>query len=762
MHSGKLSYEAINEMKYLDMVMKETLRKHPPASELNRKNIAPYKIPGYDVIIPTGSDVHIPTYCIQNDELHYPNPELFDPERFNEENDKKRNSMSYLPFGGGPKRCIGLRLAMYETKLGLIAAIKNFEVTPSKLTQIPFKIDKSNLVLSAENGIYPRKFKQSWILIQYFHNTNVITPSASISQIKKTLRQRNVNFLDGHSCIAFNCPICNDDKLKERKLYLNKATGLFICEECRHTGSWDILERFFTSKPKSSQELERIKDTLQFKNDFTTEWETVKKNSQSIDDLSKQTYDDLIRNYALPTVSQAQLSQLECRYDTKTRTLFFPLISLGDRVSGYKSLSANPMLTECTVPSMNTSGLIIYKEKKIKQDSTAVIVPSIEDLLALIAEKSANIVICLPYGLKNLPLEILPNLESYRKLILWFDNDAASWDCARNFSKKLNEHRCFFVRPTNEQPRPKVAAVRGYNLKNIIQEAQPIWHKSITTFNSLREDILSDLQNIDKVQGVKWTRYPALNKILKGHRRGEFTILTGPTGCGKTTLMSEYSLDLAMQGVNTLWGSFEIRNVRLARTMLQQMAGLPLDQNLQNFNTYADAFEKLPIYFMTFHGHQSLSVVMEAVEHATYVHDIAHVIIDNVQFMMGMSEQTKNLDRYFKQDLIISAFRSFATKTNCHVTLVIHPRKERAEDDLTTASIFGGAKASQEADNILIIQDKRLTSIRGKKYLQIAKNRYSGDLGVMNLEFDKLSLSYQQKKKQKPTEASETPESTNE
>lgn len=77
--------------------------------------------------------------------------------------------------------------------------------------------------------------------------------------------------------------------------------------------------------------------------------------------------------------------------------------------------------------------------------------------------------------------------------------------------------------------------------------------------------------------------------------------------------MSEYSLDLAMQGVNTLWGSFEIRNARLAKTMLQQMAGLPLDENLQDFDRYADVFEKLPIYFMTFHGQQSLNIVMEVV-----------------------------------------------------------------------------------------------------------------------------------------------------
>lgn len=75
--------------------------------------------------------------------------------------------------------------------------------------------------------------------------------------------------------------------------------------------------------------------------------------------------------------------------------------------------------------------------------------------------------------------------------------------------------------------------------------------------------------------------------------------------------MSEYSLDLAMQGVNTLWGSFEIRNARLAKTMLQQMVGKPLDENLDQFDLYADNFEKLPLYFMTFHGQQNIKVVME-------------------------------------------------------------------------------------------------------------------------------------------------------
>lgn len=71
--------------------------------------------------------------------------------------------------------------------------------------------------------------------------------------------------------------------------------------------------------------------------------------------------------------------------------------------------------------------------------------------------------------------------------------------------------------------------------------------------------------------------------------------------------------------------------------------------------------------------------------------------------------------------------------------------QEKDVDDLSTNSIFGSAKASQEADNVLIIQDKRLTAVRGKKYLQIAKNRYTGELGVMPLNFDKTKLSYASK-----------------
>ena len=55
------------------------------------------------------------------------------------------------------------------------------------------------------------------------------------------------------------------------------------------------------------------------------------------------------------------------------------------------------------------------------------------------------------------------------------------------------------------------------------------------------------LAHLDEVQGVKWKRFEPMNELIRGFRRGELTIFSGRTGSGKTTFMSEYSLDLCMQ-----------------------------------------------------------------------------------------------------------------------------------------------------------------------------------------------------------------------
>jgi hypothetical protein len=74
-----------------------------------------------------------------------------------------------------------------------------------------------------------------------------------------------------------------------------------------------------------------------------------------------------------------------------------------------------------------------------------------------------------------------------------------------------------------------------------------------------------------------------------------------------------------------------------------------------NFQAVADRFARLPLYLTDLHGSQRVERVQEAMSHAVYVHDISHVIVDNMQFMLGTS--IAGLDRFTLQDNVVQIFR---------------------------------------------------------------------------------------------------------
>lgn len=139
------------------------------------------------------------------------------------------------------------------------------------------------------------------------------------------------------------------------------------------------------------------------------------------------------------------------------------------------------------------------------------------------------------------------------------------------------------------------------------------------------------------------------------------------------------------------------------------------------------------MYFMDYFGSVPLDSVLDCMDEAVANHGIQHVILDNLQFMLS-GQHSSSLDKFDLTDRSVAALRSFATRRNVHVTLVIHPRKELDDTPLGLASVSGTAKATQEADNVIILQ-----KVGDARYLDVKKNRFDGELGTVRIKFNSQS-----------------------
>lgn len=112
-------------MKYLDAVICETLRLFPPFGFINRRASQDYIIEKYNIKVPKGTTIHIPIYSIHHDPEYFTDPDQFKPERFFPEN-RNFHPYAFIPFGAGPRSCIGIRWALLKSKLALFHTIYNF------------------------------------------------------------------------------------------------------------------------------------------------------------------------------------------------------------------------------------------------------------------------------------------------------------------------------------------------------------------------------------------------------------------------------------------------------------------------------------------------------------------------------------------------------------------------------------------------------------------------------------------------------------
>ncbi|XP_047508404.1 probable cytochrome P450 6a14 [Pieris napi] len=153
-YNGQCTYEAQNEMTYMNMVLEETLRKYPPLRALFRRCNEDYKVPNTDIVIDKGTLLFIPIQAIQMDPEIFEDPEKFDPERFTPEKKATMHPCQWMPFGEGPKKCLGVRQGYIQSKMALVQLLSKYELCLNEKTENPLKVNPSAFSYSPLGGIW--------------------------------------------------------------------------------------------------------------------------------------------------------------------------------------------------------------------------------------------------------------------------------------------------------------------------------------------------------------------------------------------------------------------------------------------------------------------------------------------------------------------------------------------------------------------------------------------------------------------------------
>ncbi|XP_055684922.1 probable cytochrome P450 6d4 [Lutzomyia longipalpis] len=149
-HNGKVTYDNIGELTFLDKCINETIRKYPALPILNRMCTKDYTIPGTDYVIEKGTPVIVSLLGLHKDPKYFPEPEKFKPSRF----DKGKEDFvpnAFYPFGDGPRNCIAQRMGKIVVKVGLVTLLSKYDfhcTVSDQPHELEFKLSTLNLSLS--------------------------------------------------------------------------------------------------------------------------------------------------------------------------------------------------------------------------------------------------------------------------------------------------------------------------------------------------------------------------------------------------------------------------------------------------------------------------------------------------------------------------------------------------------------------------------------------------------------------------------------
>lgn len=381
-----------------------------------------------------------------------------------------------------------------------------------------------------------------------------------------------------------------------------------------------------------------------------------------------------------------------------------------------------------------------------------VIVEGEMDALAL-DEAGIKNVVSVPSGSEDLDcIKICWSwLETFKKIIIWGDNDEPGQEMIRKLINRLGEYRCSLVNSDRKDANEVLYHDGKDKIINAIANA-----KEVPIAGLLR---LSDVENFDysKAERVS-SGFELIDKAIGGFMMGQVSLWTGSNASGKSTLLGQILVESIEKDFNVCAFSGELPAPLFKYWIELQMAGK------LNLNARYDELKKEDIYFVPDNVKDKMKAwyrdrfflydsfgsakgedILKIFEYAARRYDCKVFSIDNLMITDFCSA---NKDFYRAQSEFMGKIIEFTHKFNVHVHVVAHPRK--TSGDITKNDVGGSGDLTNRVDNVFSVSridkgDKddpkiSLALMDCDNKVDILKNRFSGRQDItIGLKFEPLS-----------------------
>ena len=340
-----------------------------------------------------------------------------------------------------------------------------------------------------------------------------------------------------------------------------------------------------------------------------------------------------------------------------------------------------------------------------------------EDDCHALAQYGFPNVVSIPFGANNYSIEMEKINNKAQCIILFFDCDEAGQKGALSFAKKAGLGKCHnVILPFNDVRDCVKNGVKDHTLFKAMADAKQFKNEEVSKASDYEEEAIDYVygdHNLGIMTGEK-----CFDKITRGIRLSELSILTGHSGNGKTTFAYNLVAWLVSRGTHCLCMSFENKIVAIIKKMVAIMSQSVVSEyddekgkttnvmSIENYKSNISALGNLPLYFLNKDknagGYYDIDKMEVIIEYAVKYMNIKFFLIDHLHYFLNLSNSrnpTQLLDESVRR------IKQWTERFNIHICLIVHPSKPQGKSDskLSMYSGKGSSSIVQESDNFWIV-----------------------------------------------------------